>query len=62
MTRKTETKVVDGVAREQVLIFDTTLRDGEQAAGATLSPDEKLEIAQQLDRLGVLAIQRMAIA
>ncbi len=36
-----------------VLIFDTTLRDGEQSPGATLNEQEKLEIARQLSRLGV---------
>ncbi len=38
---------------ETVVIFDTTLRDGEQSPGATLNIQEKLEIAQQLARLGV---------
>ncbi len=38
---------------DAVLIFDTTLRDGEQSPGATLNVDEKLEIAHQLSRLGV---------
>jgi 2-isopropylmalate synthase len=38
---------------DTVLIFDTTLRDGEQSPGATLNIDEKLEIAHQLARLGV---------
>ncbi|MGQ9545804.1 MAG: 2-isopropylmalate synthase [Dehalococcoidia bacterium] len=42
---------------ERVIIFDTTLRDGEQAAGASLNPQEKLEIALQLDRLGVDVIE-----
>jgi len=37
----------------RVIIFDTTLRDGEQSPGATLHTDEKLEIAKQLGRLGV---------
>ncbi len=40
-----------------VRIFDTTLRDGEQSPGATLNIDEKLEIARQLARLGVDAIE-----
>ncbi len=47
----------DGVhtqnAQDTVLIFDTTLRDGEQSPGATLNVTEKLEIARQLSRLGV---------
>jgi 2-isopropylmalate synthase len=47
----------DGVrtqkTQDTVLIFDTTLRDGEQSPGATLNVEEKLEIARQLSRLGV---------
>jgi 2-isopropylmalate synthase len=39
--------------KEPLLIFDTTLRDGEQSPGATLNVEEKLEIARQLSRLGV---------
>ncbi|MDD9994750.1 MAG: 2-isopropylmalate synthase [Dehalococcoidia bacterium] len=42
---------------EIVRIFDTTLRDGEQSAGAGLTTSEKLEIAKQLDRLGVDVIE-----
>jgi 2-isopropylmalate synthase len=42
---------------DQVRIFDTTLRDGEQSPGATLNVDEKLEIALQLERLGVDVIE-----
>jgi len=41
----------------KVIIFDTTLRDGEQAAGGTLNIQEKLEIAKQLGRLGVDVIE-----
>ena len=36
-----------------ILIFDTTLRDGEQAPGNTMTPEEKLRLARQLDALGV---------
>ena len=42
---------------ETVRIFDTTLRDGEQSPGATLSRPEKLEIARQLEALGVDIIE-----
>ena len=41
----------------RVIIFDTTLRDGEQSPGATMSHDEKLEIAQMLDEMGVDVIE-----
>jgi 2-isopropylmalate synthase len=39
--------------KQKLIIFDTTLRDGEQSPGATLNIEEKLEIAKQLSRLGV---------
>ena len=42
---------------DRVIIFDTTLRDGEQSPGATLNTGEKLEIAKQLARLGVDVIE-----
>lgn len=45
------------MASEKVLIFDTTLRDGEQAPGASLSINEKLEIATQLAQLRVDVIE-----
>ena len=41
----------------RIIIFDTTLRDGEQCPGASLTPQEKLEIAKQLARLGVDVIE-----
>ena len=42
---------------EKIYIFDTTLRDGEQSAGCAFTPQEKLEIAKQLERLGVDIIE-----
>jgi 2-isopropylmalate synthase len=41
------------LAPDRVCIFDTTLRDGEQSPGISLDPGEKMEIAEQLARLGV---------
>ncbi len=41
----------------RVRIFDTTLRDGEQSPGVSLSPDQKVIIAKKLDELGVDAIE-----
>ncbi len=40
-----------------IKIFDTTLRDGEQSPGCSMNPEEKLEIARQLERLGVDVIE-----
>lgn len=45
------------VNQDRIIIFDTTLRDGEQSPGATLNVDEKLTIARQLARLGVDVIE-----
>ncbi|NLE04611.1 MAG: 2-isopropylmalate synthase, partial [Crenarchaeota archaeon] len=43
--------------QKTIRIFDTTLRDGEQTPGASLTLDDKIEIARQLDLLGVDAIE-----
>ena len=42
---------------EKLIIFDTTLRDGEQSPGASMTKDEKLRIARQLERLRVDVIE-----
>ena len=41
----------------RVYIFDTTLRDGEQSPGATMNLQEKLRLAEQLEKLGVDCIE-----
>src|SRR5208337_2287375 len=43
--------------QDRVLIFDTTLRDGEQCPGATMTHEEKLEVADLLDQMGVDIIE-----
>ena len=42
---------------DKLIIFDTTLRDGEQSPGATMTHEEKLEIAALLDEMGVDIIE-----
>jgi 2-isopropylmalate synthase len=49
--------MTDTAKQDRVLIFDTTLRDGEQSPGATMTHDEKLEIAEMLDEMGVDIIE-----
>src|SRR5436189_5425290 len=43
--------------KDRVVIFDTTLRDGEQCPGATMTHEEKLEVAELLDQVGVVIIE-----
>ena len=43
--------------QDRVVIFDTTLRDGEQSPGATMTHEEKLEVAELLDAMGVDIIE-----
>lgn len=45
------------ITEEKVIIFDTTLRDGEQSPGASMTKDEKVRIARQLERLNVDVIE-----
>jgi len=49
--------MTDQTTQPRVLIFDTTLRDGEQSPGATMTHEEKLEIADLLDDMGVDIIE-----
>ena len=50
-------EIRSGFRRSMVRFYDTTLRDGEQTVGVTLSPQQKLEIARKLDELGVSRIE-----
>jgi len=45
------------MSKNQIIIFDTTLRDGEQSPGASMNTAEKIQIATQLERLGVDIIE-----
>ncbi|MEO8811772.1 MAG: 2-isopropylmalate synthase [Caulobacteraceae bacterium] len=47
----------DAVDRSRVIVFDTTMRDGEQSPGASMSIDEKLELAKILEEMGVDVIE-----
>ncbi|NJL07027.1 MAG: 2-isopropylmalate synthase [Methylacidiphilales bacterium] len=63
MTAKPQTDGAQGVsaqteeAHDRVIIFDTTLRDGEQCPGATMTLEEKLQVADLLDEMGVDVIE-----
>ena len=43
--------------KEQIHIFDTTLRDGEQCPGAAMNVEQKIQVAMQLETLGVDIIE-----
>ena len=45
------------MAHEKLIIFDTTLRDGEQSPGFSMNTEEKLTLARQLESLGVDIIE-----
>ena len=57
MKTKTNSSTSPPPHGEKVYIFDTTLRDGEQAPGASLNTAEKMKIAVQLEKLGVDIIE-----
>jgi 2-isopropylmalate synthase len=44
-------------SNNQIIIFDTTLRDGEQSPGATMTQEQKIAIAHSLDAMGVDVIE-----
>jgi 2-isopropylmalate synthase len=54
---ETPTNVTAPAAKDRVIIFDTTLRDGEQCPGATMTFEEKLQVAELLDAMGVDIIE-----
>ncbi|NOT71549.1 MAG: 2-isopropylmalate synthase [Hyphomicrobium sp.] len=54
--KKTDTPAV-AQSSDQIIIFDTTLRDGEQCPGATMTFEEKLQVAELLDEMGVDVIE-----
>ncbi|MEO1282227.1 MAG: 2-isopropylmalate synthase [Pseudomonadota bacterium] len=56
-TNNQPSKATDVSDDARVLIFDTTLRDGEQCPGATMTFEEKLEVADYLDQMGVDIIE-----
>ena len=51
------TEAKKGSDKNRVLIFDTTLRDGEQCPGASMTFEEKIEVAELLDNMGVDIIE-----
>jgi 2-isopropylmalate synthase len=57
LTITAESRTTVNMATNRVTIFDTTLRDGEQAPGFSLRTDEKIVLAKQLDALGVDLIE-----
>src|SRR5215510_7463138 len=48
---------ISTTTRERITVFDTTLRDGEQSPGCSMTLGEKLAMARQLDALGVDVIE-----
>ncbi len=57
MTTDTQTAPAPTSDKDRVKIFDTTLRDGEQCPGASMTLDEKLQVAELLDEMGVDIIE-----
>lgn len=53
----TSSSAKSAAKRERIIIFDTTLRDGEQSPGCSMNLEEKLRVAQQLESMGVDVIE-----
>lgn len=49
--------IISTPEKDRIIVFDTTLRDGEQAPGAAMTPEEKLQIAEMLDEMRVDVIE-----
>src|SRR5215468_4928232 len=54
---KEQAMSTQGSDKDRVFIFDTTLRDGEQSPGASMTLEEKLQVAELLDEMGVDIIE-----
>ncbi|MGI9406089.1 MAG: 2-isopropylmalate synthase, partial [Hyphomicrobiaceae bacterium] len=57
MTEAANTTETSKNEADRLIIFDTTLRDGEQSPGASMTHDEKLAVAEILDAMGVDIIE-----
>jgi 2-isopropylmalate synthase len=57
MSAAAESGLETGMAKEKLIIFDTTMRDGEQSPGASMTKEEKIRIARQLERMRVDVIE-----
>lgn len=55
--KKSSTTTTNNNGQSKVRIFDTTLRDGEQTPGVTITPEHKVQVAIKLDELGIDAIE-----
>ena len=49
------------MSSNKLIIFDTTLRDGEQSPGASMTKDEKIRIARQLERLKAVSYTHLTL-
>src|ERR1700753_4356158 len=57
MTNQAANTATPRAEKDRVIVFDTTMRDGEQSPGASMSLDEKLELSKILEDMGVDVIE-----